>query len=82
MPLPPGCACWRRLVIGDSDPSGQKSTPDLPERQLLHQPVSGTVHRLLADFAFFAGFEVPELFSAIAWRTSALKADSSTSSPS
>src|SRR5438309_2380782 len=34
------------------------------------------------DFAFFLGFDLPELLRATAWRTSALKADSSTSSPS
>src|SRR5207247_2083427 len=33
-------------------------------------------------FAFFEGFDLPELLSAPAWRTSVLKADSSTSSPS
>src|SRR5258708_7734835 len=44
----------------------------------------------LSDFAgigcfashFFAGFDLPELLRATAWRTSALKADPSTSSPS
>src|SRR2546422_9243795 len=34
------------------------------------------------DFAFFEGFDVTELLRAPAWRTSALKADSSTASPS
>src|SRR5881628_2795182 len=34
------------------------------------------------DFAFFEGFDFPELLRATAWRTSALNADSSTSSPS
>src|SRR5438093_1360552 len=34
------------------------------------------------DFAFFEGFDSPELLRATAWRTSALNADSSTSSPS
>src|SRR5712671_1970998 len=34
------------------------------------------------DFAFFEGFDFPERLRATAWRTSALKADSSTSSPS
>src|SRR5664279_1561576 len=34
------------------------------------------------DFAFFEGFGLPEPLKATAWRTSALKADSSTSSPS
>src|SRR5713226_2737219 len=34
------------------------------------------------DFAFFEGLDLPELLRATAWRTSALKADSSTSSPS
>src|SRR5439155_16962230 len=34
------------------------------------------------DFAFFAGFDLAELLRATAWRTSALKEDSSTSSPS
>src|SRR6266540_2303076 len=34
------------------------------------------------DFAFFEGFDLPELLRATAWRTSALKAGSSTSSPS
>src|SRR4029434_8783725 len=34
------------------------------------------------DFAFFEDFDLPELLRATAWRTSALKADSSTSSPS
>src|SRR5258708_24319607 len=34
------------------------------------------------DFAFFEGFDLPELLRATAWRTSALKADASTSSPS
>src|SRR5213079_1329800 len=34
------------------------------------------------DFAFFEGFDLPQLLRATAWRTSALKADSSTSSPS
>src|SRR3979490_1709542 len=34
------------------------------------------------DFAFFECFDLPELLRATAWRTSALKADSSTSSPS
>src|SRR6185437_10411124 len=34
------------------------------------------------DFAFFEGFDLPELLRATAWRTSALKADSSTSSRS
>src|SRR3984893_2420040 len=34
------------------------------------------------DFAFCEGFDLPELLRATAWRTSALKADSSTSSPS
>src|SRR5437016_5256699 len=33
------------------------------------------------DFAFFEGFDLPELLRATAWRTSALKAGSSTSSP-
>src|SRR3954469_17402108 len=33
-------------------------------------------------FAFFEGFDFPEPLRAAAWRTSALKADSSTSSPS
>src|SRR3979490_125094 len=33
-------------------------------------------------FAFFEGFDLPELLKATAWRMSALKADSSTSSPS
>src|SRR5436853_293123 len=33
-------------------------------------------------FAFFEAFDLPELLSATAWRTSALNADSSTSSPS
>jgi hypothetical protein len=32
-------------------------------------------------FAFFEGFDLPEPLRAIAWRTSALNADSSTSSP-
>ena len=35
-----------------------------------------------SDFAFFEGFDLPDLLRATAWRTSALKADSSTSSPS
>src|SRR5881409_3372686 len=34
------------------------------------------------DFAFFEGFDLPELLRVTAWRTSALKADASTSSPS
>src|SRR5204863_4621433 len=34
------------------------------------------------DFGFFAAFDLPELLSATAWRTSALKADSLISSPS
>src|SRR5205085_7216571 len=34
------------------------------------------------DFAFFEGFDLPEPLRATAWRTSALKADSSTCSPS
>src|SRR5271169_2683480 len=34
------------------------------------------------DFFFFEGFDLAELLRATAWRTSALKADSSTSSPS
>src|SRR5277367_2074677 len=34
------------------------------------------------EFGFFEGFDLPELLRAIASRTSALKADSSTSSPS
>src|SRR3954452_14251928 len=34
------------------------------------------------DFAFFEGFDLPEPLRATAWRTSVLKADSSTSSPS
>ena len=34
------------------------------------------------DSAFFAGFALPELLRATAWRTSALKADSSTATPS
>src|SRR5437870_8404634 len=34
------------------------------------------------DFAFFEGFDLPELLRATAWRTSALNADASTSSPS
>src|SRR5439155_20270854 len=34
------------------------------------------------DFAFFEGFDLPELLRATAWPTSTLKADSSTSSPS
>src|SRR2546422_11755674 len=34
------------------------------------------------DFAFFEGFDWPEVLRTTAWRTSALKADSSTSSPS
>src|SRR5437899_6363381 len=34
------------------------------------------------DFAFFEGFDLRELLRATAWRTSALKADSSNSSPS
>lgn len=34
------------------------------------------------DFDFFEGFDLPELLRATAWRTSALKADSSTASPS
>src|SRR5213594_5111465 len=34
------------------------------------------------DFAFFEGFDLPELLRATAWRTSPLKADPSTSSPS
>ena len=38
--------------------------------------------RIPYDFAFFEGFDLPELLRATAWRTSALKADSSTSSPS
>src|SRR5262245_49674850 len=37
---------------------------------------------ILQDFALFEGFDLPELLRATAWRTSALKADSSTSSPS
>src|SRR5688572_26522528 len=37
---------------------------------------------LVKSFAFFEGFDLPELLRATAWRTSALKADSSTSSPS
>ena len=37
---------------------------------------------LRQDFAFFEGFDFPELLRATAWRTSALKADSPTSSPS
>src|SRR5882724_3903910 len=38
--------------------------------------------RIPQDFAFFAGFDLPALLRATAWRMSALKADSSTSSPS
>src|SRR5438445_3074159 len=34
------------------------------------------------DFPFFEGLDLPELLRATAWRTSALNADSSTSSPS
>src|SRR5438552_17820314 len=34
------------------------------------------------DSAYFEGFDLPELLRATAWRTSALNADSSTSSPS
>src|SRR5947208_15375751 len=34
------------------------------------------------DFRFFEGLDLPELLRATAWRTSALNADSSTSSPS
>src|SRR2546430_17275627 len=34
------------------------------------------------DLVFFEGFDLPELLRATAWRTSVLKADSSTSSPS
>src|SRR5258708_3777272 len=36
----------------------------------------------LEDFAFFEAFDLPELLRATAWRTSALKADLSASSPS
>ena len=35
-----------------------------------------------AGFPFLEDFDLPELLTATAWRTSALKADSSTSSPS
>src|SRR5438132_4287833 len=38
--------------------------------------------RILQDFPFFEGFDLPEWLRATAWRTSALNADSSTSSPS
>src|SRR5919106_4721480 len=34
------------------------------------------------DFAFFAGLDLPERLRTTAWRTSALKADASNSSPS
>src|SRR2546427_6989533 len=52
------------------------------ERHLRHPDVGPVQGRNPLDFAFFEGFDLPELLRATAWRTSALKADSSTSSPS
>src|ERR1700704_4792936 len=49
---------------------------------LTSQPPSRSTADRLQDFAFLEGFDLPELLRATAWRTSALKADSSTSSPS
>src|SRR5256885_16178288 len=48
----------------------------------LRHPDVGPVQGIPWDFVFFAGFDLPELLRATAWRTSALKADPSTSSPS
>src|SRR5258706_14964506 len=45
-------------------------------------PVKSCSAKSDQDFAFFAGFDLPEPLRATAWRTSALKADASTSSPS
>src|ERR1017187_5215244 len=45
------------------------------------RPVAGSTVRA-QDFAFFEGFDLADLLRATAWRTSALKADSSTASPS
>src|ERR1017187_6957997 len=54
-----------------------------PQRHLSGTPMSDLFGGGIPyDFAFFAGFDLPELLRATAWRTSALKADSSTSSPS
>src|SRR6266446_2731096 len=49
-----------------------------PRHPMSHMFRAGSAY----DFAFFEGFDLPELLRATAWRTSALKADSSTSSPS
>src|SRR5260370_23556843 len=52
------------------------------ERHLRHPDVGPVQGRNpLEGFALFEGFDLPELLSATAWRTSALKVDSSTSSP-
>src|SRR5205807_959285 len=49
-----------------------------------HQPVgiAGFCRVRRRHFAFFEGFDLTELLRATAWRTSALKADASISSPS
>src|SRR2546421_576141 len=52
------------------------------ERHLRHRDVGPLQGRNPLGLAFFEGFDLPELLRATAWRTSALKADSSTSSPS
>jgi len=47
------------------------------------RPASGQIRGgILQDFAFFEALDSPALLRATAWRTSALKADSSITSPS
>src|SRR4029077_625009 len=80
--------CHRRI-----HPRGQgrRRQPEAPERVLREKPPSprhpaviraAWPHLQPGDFAFFEGFDLPELLRATAWRTSVLNADSSTSSPS
>src|SRR5947209_17500158 len=57
----------QRQITSDANKNGEQAGRDSEVAQ---------------DFAFFAGFDLPALLRATAWRRSALKADSSTSSPS
>src|SRR2546427_8530561 len=59
---------------------GYKDEAKAPQQNSRRQPSCRA--RPGKDFAFFEGFDSPRLLRATAWRTSALKADSSTSSPS
>src|SRR2546428_807245 len=70
-------ACRSTCIVTDLQPGYARA-----ERHLRHPDVGPVQGRNPLGLRFLRSFDLPELLRATAWRTSALKADSSTSAPS